>query len=62
MAIPTDVADAKQVEEAARRVEEELGEIDVWVNDAMATVFAPFEEIAPEEFKRAGFLVLSSTR
>lgn len=51
--IPTDVADAEQVEAAARRVEEELGPIDVWVNDAMTTVFSPFEEITPEEFKRA---------
>ena len=53
MAIPTDVADAEAVEEAARRVEEELGEIDVWVNDAMASVFSPFSEITPEEYRRA---------
>jgi len=53
VAIPTDVADAEQVEEAARRVEEEFGEIDIWVNDAMASVFSPFEEITPEEYKRA---------
>ena len=53
LAIPTDVARADQVETAARRVEEEFGPIDVWVNDAMVTVFAPFEEITPEEFTRA---------
>ena len=51
--IPTDVSDAGQVEEAAGAVEERFGPIDVWVNDAMATVFAPFAETAPEEFKRA---------
>lgn len=51
--LPTDVADAGAVEEAARRVEEELGPIDVWVNDAMTTVFARFREISAAEFKRA---------
>lgn len=53
LAIPTDVADAEQVEEAARRVEEELGPIDVWVNDAMTTIFAPLKEISAREFRRA---------
>ncbi|MBA2510778.1 MAG: SDR family oxidoreductase [Rubrobacteraceae bacterium] len=53
LAIPTDVADAGQVEDAVRRVEEELGEIDVWVNDAMATVFSPFKGVSPEEYRRA---------
>jgi NAD(P)-dependent dehydrogenase (short-subunit alcohol dehydrogenase family) len=53
LALPTDVADANAVEAAAAAVEESLGEIDVWVNDAMTTVFAPFDEIEPEEFKRA---------
>jgi NAD(P)-dependent dehydrogenase (short-subunit alcohol dehydrogenase family) len=51
--LPTDVADQAQVEAAAEAVEREFGPIDVWVNDAMATVFAPFLEITPEEFKRA---------
>jgi len=51
--LPTDVADAQQVEAAAERVEQELGPIDIWVNDAMTTVFAPFLEITPDEFKRA---------
>lgn len=51
--IPTDVADYEQVEAAARRVEEELGPIDVWVNDAIAVVFSPFKEIEPEDFKRS---------
>jgi NAD(P)-dependent dehydrogenase (short-subunit alcohol dehydrogenase family) len=50
--IPADVADPEQVEEAARRTEETLGPIDVWVNNAMTTVFAPFQEIEPDEFRR----------
>src|SRR4051794_8755392 len=53
LAIPTDVADADQVEAAARRAEEELGPIDIWVNDAMTTVFAPVWEVTPDEFRRA---------
>ncbi len=53
LALPTDVADAAAVEAAAAAVEERLGPIDVWVNDAMATIFAPLHEIEPEEFERA---------
>jgi NADP-dependent 3-hydroxy acid dehydrogenase YdfG len=53
LAIPTDVADAAQVEEAAERVESELGPIDVWVNDAMATIFARAWDIEPDEITRA---------
>ncbi len=52
VAVPTDVADPEQVEAAAARIEERLGPIDVWVNDAMTSVFAPFTEIEPEEFRR----------
>ena len=52
VAVPTDVADADQVEAAAVLVEERLGPIDVWVNNAMASVFALFTDIAPEEFRR----------
>lgn len=51
--IPTDVADAAAVETAAERVERELGPIDVWVNVAMATVFAPVHDLDPGEFERA---------
>ena len=40
VAIPTDVANAQQVEHAASRVEDELGPIDIWVNNAMTTIFA----------------------
>jgi short-subunit dehydrogenase len=50
--IPTDVADADAVNAAAERVESELGPIDVWVNVAMATVFAPVHLLTPEEFAR----------
>lgn len=50
--IPTDVADAAAVEAAADRVERELGPIDVWVNVAMATVFAPVHKLTAEEFQR----------
>jgi NAD(P)-dependent dehydrogenase (short-subunit alcohol dehydrogenase family) len=52
IAIPTDVSDAGQVEAAAERVERELGPIDVWVNVAFTSVFAPFDQIEPEEYKR----------
>jgi NAD(P)-dependent dehydrogenase (short-subunit alcohol dehydrogenase family) len=51
--VPTDVADPSQVEAAAALVESRIGPIDVWVNDAMATVFAPVFEVTAEEFRRA---------
>lgn len=50
LGIATDVGDPDEVEGAAERVERELGPIDVWVNDAMMTVFAPFREITAHEF------------
>jgi NAD(P)-dependent dehydrogenase (short-subunit alcohol dehydrogenase family) len=53
LVIPTDVSDYSQVEAAAARVEQEWGPIDVWVNNAMATIFCDFLRIAPEDFKRA---------
>lgn len=53
LAISTDVADEEQVFAAAQQVEDELGEIDVWVNDAMTTAFAPTWDIAPDDFRRA---------
>jgi NAD(P)-dependent dehydrogenase (short-subunit alcohol dehydrogenase family) len=52
LAVPTDVADYGQVENAAQRVEQEFGPIDVWVNCAFTSVFAPSWEIKPEEFRR----------
>lgn len=48
-----DVADADAVDAAAAVVEEELGPIDVWVNSAMATIYSPFDDITPEEYRRA---------
>jgi short-subunit dehydrogenase len=52
LAIPTDVADAAAVEAAAERIEQELGPIDVWVNDAMVSVFSPVKALQPDEVKR----------
>jgi len=53
LGVVCDVAEHQQVEAAADRVEEVLGPIGVWVNDAMTSVFAPFMETAPEDFERA---------
>ncbi|PYM00368.1 MAG: short-chain dehydrogenase [Verrucomicrobia bacterium] len=50
--IPVDVANAEQVEAAAARVEIDLGKIDIWINNAMASVFSPIKEMTPEEFRR----------
>jgi NAD(P)-dependent dehydrogenase (short-subunit alcohol dehydrogenase family) len=48
-----DVADADAVEAAATRIEGALGPIDIWVNNAMATIFAPIGRVTAEEFRRA---------
>ncbi len=50
--VPTDVADSEAVETAADQVERELGPIDIWVNVAMATVFAPVSQLTAAEFQR----------
>src|SRR5438874_13387759 len=50
--LPLDVADAAAVEQAASQVEGKFGAIDVWVNNAMASVLSPIKEMTPEEFKR----------
>lgn len=50
--IRTDVADHDQVDAAATRVEQEFGPIDIWVNVAFTSVFAPFHAIAPDEYRR----------
>lgn len=50
--VVADVADADAMEAAAQRVEQELGPIDIWVNNAMATIFAPFDRITAAEFRR----------
>src|SRR3569832_1718380 len=51
--VSADVADADQVEQAAAIIEQTLGPIDIWINNAMATLHAPLAEIRPDEFKRA---------
>jgi NAD(P)-dependent dehydrogenase (short-subunit alcohol dehydrogenase family) len=52
LAVEGDVADYDQVAAAVARFERELGPIDIWVNVAFSSVFAPFSEVEPEEFKR----------
>jgi short-subunit dehydrogenase len=52
LVLPADVADAGALEDAAARVERELGPIDVWVNNAMVSVFSPVREMTAEEFRR----------
>src|ERR1043165_4972257 len=52
LALPTDAADADAVEAAAAAVEDTFGPIDVWVNNAMVSVFSPVKEMRPEEYKR----------
>ena len=52
LVLPTDVADPDQVEAAAAAVENEFGPIDVWVNDAMCSVFSPVKEMTAADYKR----------
>jgi NAD(P)-dependent dehydrogenase (short-subunit alcohol dehydrogenase family) len=53
LVVPTDVADAAAVEAAADEVEDALGPIDVWINNAMTTVFAFLSDVTPQEYRRA---------
>jgi NAD(P)-dependent dehydrogenase (short-subunit alcohol dehydrogenase family) len=53
LVLPLDVADADAVDAAAGAVEDAFGPIDVWVNDAMVTIYAEFLDIEPREFKHA---------
>ena len=53
LALPCDVADPAAVERAADRAEAELGPIDIWINNAMATIFSPLHKIEPDEFRRS---------
>jgi NAD(P)-dependent dehydrogenase (short-subunit alcohol dehydrogenase family) len=50
--IPVDTSDHAALDAAATRIEQTLGPIDVWVNDAFVSVFAPFTEIDPDEYRR----------
>jgi NAD(P)-dependent dehydrogenase (short-subunit alcohol dehydrogenase family) len=52
LVLPTDVADAEAVEAAAEAVEREFGPIDVWVNNAMLSVFSPVKQMRAEEYRR----------
>ncbi|MCW3843731.1 SDR family oxidoreductase [Micromonospora yasonensis] len=51
--VEVDMAELDQVVAAGQRVEDQLGPIDLWINNAFSSVFAPFLETAPEEFRRA---------
>jgi len=66
LGIPTDVADRSAVESAATRIEQELGPIDLWVNNAMVGVFSEFLSTDPDDFERATavnyFGVVNGTR
>jgi short-subunit dehydrogenase len=53
LVLPMDVADDDQVESAASSVEDAFGPIDIWINDAMVTVYAEFLDLEPDEFRRA---------
>ena len=50
--LPTDVADADAIERAAAQVEDTFGAPDIWVNNAMTTVFAPVREMQADEYRR----------
>jgi NAD(P)-dependent dehydrogenase (short-subunit alcohol dehydrogenase family) len=52
LVLPTDTADADAVDAAATEVEQRLGPIDVWINNAMASVFAPIQQMRVEEYRR----------
>src|SRR5690606_22563553 len=52
LVIPTDVSDPNQVEAAAEMIEEAFGPIDVWVNNAMVSVFSPVRQMRAEEYRR----------
>lgn len=52
LVLPLDVADAQRVEDAARRVERDLGPLDVWVNNAMTTVFGRVKDTTAQEYRR----------
>lgn len=61
ISIPTDVAHADQVEAAAEEVEDAFGPIDIWINNAMTSVFAEFKDIEPDEYRRVTDVVYHGT-
>jgi short-subunit dehydrogenase len=52
LVLPIDVANNEEVEAAAEAVEKEFGPIDIWINNAMVSVFSPVKKMRAEEFKR----------
>jgi len=52
LVLPLDVADAKKVDDAATQVEMAFGPIDIWVNNAMVTVFSPVKEMTADDYRR----------
>jgi NAD(P)-dependent dehydrogenase (short-subunit alcohol dehydrogenase family) len=52
LVIPVDVADAEAIERAAEQVEQTFGPIDIWINNAMVSVFSAVKEMTPPEYKR----------
>jgi NAD(P)-dependent dehydrogenase (short-subunit alcohol dehydrogenase family) len=52
LVLPVDVADSNQVESAAEAVEKNFGAIDIWINNAMVSVFSPVRQTTPDEYKR----------
>jgi NAD(P)-dependent dehydrogenase (short-subunit alcohol dehydrogenase family) len=52
LVLPTDVARWEEVDDAATQTEAAFGEIDIWINNAMASVFSPIREMQPDEYRR----------
>lgn len=52
LALPVDVASPDRVEAAAAQIEADLGDIDIWINNAMTSVFSPVKQMTAEEFRR----------
>lgn len=52
LALEADVSDPERIEEAAATVEKRFGPIDLWINNAMVSVFSPAVKMTPEEFRR----------
>lgn len=52
ISIPTDVSDAEAVDDAATHIEHELGPIDIWINNAMVSVFSPVKDMEASDYKR----------
>ena len=52
LVVPTDVANAEEVESAVAQIEREFGHIDIWINNAMTSVFSPIKKMTSEEFRR----------